>query len=362
MKNVFIVSAWGRGSALAYQLKQQGHSVIFVDLSALLPVDSSEWEGPFGVFMPEGLSSLHKKFLLGGSYFSVPQGFCAFTAQGPVESFGNLKFLSKKKQDFFLNLARQWTNSYLSYENKGRDVCLSGYYFKESSHAYLQELRSCLQAGGVKWISVNSSEQVNISIKKNHVHIHLEGVKKEVFLVWTLGGLQSQKLFPQYFDKLFPGWKKPMYIWRKFSLNWHTGRFQKILPSILAVLPEADKTFQFQEGMMSVKKHPFSSKTDLWILCSYQQAANKAYLTKLLSSTKSKFHSLFPFSSIEVSCDDKKEHQNHFVLYQEDVIRERLSFKKTLPIMHLNPESCGKMDSYSLMRHSMRLAAFLEKI
>ena len=362
MKNVVIVSAWGRGSVLAYQLKQIGHSVIFVDISTLLPADSSERGGPFGVFMPEGLSSLQKKILLGDSCFPVSQGFCAFTSQGPVESFGNLNFLPKKKQDFFLNLSRQWTNSYISYENRKWDF-QSEYYFKESSHACLQELREYLQAGGVKWISVHSSEQLDISIKKDHVYINLEGMKKKVFLVWALGGLESQKLFPQYFDELFPDWKEPVYIWRKFSLNWNVGRFQKILPSILSILPKTSKTFQFQEGVMSVKKHPFSSKTDLWILCSYQQAANKAYLTNLLSSTKNSLHSLFPFSSLEVSFDDdKKRHQNYFVLYQEDIIREKLSFEKTLPIMHLNPESCGKMDSYSLMRHSMQLADFLEKM
>ena len=362
MKNVLIVSAWGRGSAMAYQLKRQGYSVMFVDMSPGLSVDSSEREGPFGVFMPEGLSALHKKILCGDSYFPVSKGFCSFTPQGPVESFGNLKFLPKKKQDFFLDLIRQWTNSYTSFEHREWNLCQSEYYFRENSHAYLQEIREYLQAIGVQWLSINSSEQINISIQKNHVYVDVEGVKKKSILVWALGGLESQKVFPKYFDLLFPDWKEPLYIWRRFFLQWDPGKFQTILPCLLAVLPDADESFKFQEGMMSIKKHPFSSNTDLWILCSYQQSIDKAYLSNLVSSTKNKLHSLFPFSSIKISFDHQKKYQNYFVLYQEDIIREKLSFKKTLPIMHLNPESCGKMDSYSLMMHSMQMADFLEKI
>lgn len=356
MKNVLIASLWGRGSALAYRLKKQNYSVTFVDMSPCLSLCSSETEGPFGVFVPEGLNGLDKTVLCGDSCFPVEQGFSCFTSSGPMESCGNFKFLPKKKQKVLWNLVQEWTNSYLSFQDTEGDLYKEKYFFRENSQAYFSELREFLQKAGVKWVSVDSTQQVDIFIESKHAYMEIEGVKEKSFLVWALGGLESRELFPKFFNLLFPDWSEPIYIWQRFSLKWNPREFQKIYPAVLAVLPDKE---QLKEGVMSIKKHPFSSHTDLWILCSYQQSADKAYLSNLISSAERQIQSLFPFSSITVSFDDKKQCQNYFVLYQEVLMREKLSFKKTLPVLHLNPESCGKLDSYSLMKHSLQMFRFL---
>ena len=356
MNNVLIVSAWGRGSALAHQLRKQNYLVTFVDMSPCLSLCSSEREGPFGILVPEDLSDLYKQMLCGDSSFSVPQGFSCFTSEGPIESQGNFSILPKSKQQFLWSLAQKWTNSYTSDSSIEWDICRGKYFLREHSTMYLNELRAFLESTGVQWISLDTAKE--IIIKKDYVE--MEDVSKESLLVWALGGLESRELFPKYFDLLFPDWSEPDYIWRRFSLKWNLEKFQNTLPSLLVVSEDIKESFELQEGMMSIRKHPFSSKTDIWILCSYPQSTDKPYASHLISSAEDKINSLFPFAPVEVSFDGENKH-NYFIVYKKDMMRKKMEFKKTLPVLHLNPESCGKLDSYSLLAHSMRIFDFLKK-
>ena len=104
LKNVAIVSAWGRGVWLAHQLQQEGFRVTVLDVSSLLPfVSSLQREGPFGIFLPSSLSDLQKQYLLSDSFHSVEQGFSVYTSEGPIEFQGPLSsLLRKKRKDFYL--------------------------------------------------------------------------------------------------------------------------------------------------------------------------------------------------------------------------------------------------------------------
>ena len=103
-QDVVIVSAWGRGTWLTHQLQQKGFSTTVLDVSSLLPsMSSTQREGPFGVFLPSGLSDLQKQYLSSDNFYTVEQGFSVFTSQGPVEFQGPLKsFFMKQRKDFQL--------------------------------------------------------------------------------------------------------------------------------------------------------------------------------------------------------------------------------------------------------------------
>jgi len=98
--DVIIVSAWGREAWLAQKLSHNNiFQVTVMDNYAALPAKTSgEREGPFGIFVPENLDDVKKKYLQGSNYYPVPHGFCVFTPQGPLELHGPLTPFMKKRK------------------------------------------------------------------------------------------------------------------------------------------------------------------------------------------------------------------------------------------------------------------------
>ena len=298
MKSVIIISAWGRGAYLAYQLRQKDFDVTIYDVSSLFPpLSSEEREGPFGVFLPENLSDLQKKYLCGDNFEFVRQGFSILTSQGLMEFRGSLKsFFIKTNKDFalcystlshlphfsgkekrvflrqkikkntfspLLLMAKRLTNSFVYDDKKKRENILfadspkdqktfpfldfsplfSEYVLRESSQRHFVELKSILLEKGVKWINIPPSQEGNtpIRFKVNKKNIQLkwnEQKNNSHFLVWTLSGPETKKYFYHEMPWLFPGWEEPVKIWRKFSLSWNQKGFENIIPSLLLVLPD----------------------------------------------------------------------------------------------------------------------------
>ena len=295
MKNVVIVSVYGRGACLAHQLQNKGFETTVLDVTSLLPsLSSPEREGPFGVFLPSNLSDLQKQYLCGDSFYPIQQGFSVFTPKGPLEFQGPLSsFFMEVREDFklcysilshapeinniglstkkkaqmikqfedssvLLYLAAELTDSYMepvaSIENKVFSPLFSDYIFRESSQRYFSDLKRSLQEKGVKWNSVTSKEEivplVN-EIKK----------QKDHFLIWTLSGPETDHYFSDGMPLLFPKWTSPVKIWRRFALSWDQQGFKNIIPSLLLVWPDYTQkkeksSYSVSKNLLSLKKNP----------------------------------------------------------------------------------------------------------
>ena len=392
MKKALIVSTLGRGVYLAYQLKKKGWEAVFMDLSSS-GFYAPEKEGPFGVLAPKFMSDLQRKALCMDSCFPISQGLSYFTPQGPFESSGKLG----NKQPFFADsqklnaeqLFEKCATSYMyedakilnfrklfqkinpvhskktqilkAYENE--------YFFRERSFHCFEQLKQLLQSIGVERITVpeEAEEQgkiiKNISINKNKVYIESTGVSGEFsVLVWTLGGLESQKILQKKdFQLLFPYWKKPEQLWQRFSLKWNLHKFQNIVPNILTVLPYF-KNKALTKDLMSIKKHPCSKDTDIWLLCPYQENLyDRTEMEKVIYSAEQQLKTLFPpFEPIKISFDYNKKFLKSFAVYKKPKRQKYLDF--TFPVLHCHPESCAGLAPHALITHSVKILRFLESV
>ena len=450
MRDVVIVSSWGRGAWLAHQLQKKAFRTTLFDISSLQPLSSAEREGPFGVFLPSHLSDLQKSYLCGDHFYSVQQGFSIFASQGPVEFRGALNpFLLETCRDFqvchsvlhqtgiesrsslplsrgpvslgsnkssikeavrsnlFLYLAKEFSGSYTeqvrsvrvplslhpgkeTYRNhNGFSPLFSEYLFRESSQRYFADIKYALQKEGVKWLDMSAADLSSsnnllrdLKLKKTHIEFKWnEEVQKTRFLIWTLSGLETLQFFSNSMSFLFPTWKPPIKIWKRFSLSWDQGAFQKVIPLLLLVLPEyirrdhvsheheqeheqePEPFLRWGEDFLSLKRHPEASKMDLWMLCPYDERFNKSILSSYLRVALDRLNCLLPGFSINGYLPEQEICHDYFVLYEKEGLFNRKKRDKKLynRLFHLNPESAGKMDAYSLMRQSSDILESLLK-
>lgn len=453
LKNIAIVSAWGRGAWLAHQLQQSGFHVTILDVSSLLPsVSSLQREGPFGVFLPSHLSDLQKQYLLSDNFYSIEQGFSVYTSAGAVEFQGPLySFLRKKRKDFCLlealltemselsgfskterkemtslsgvshlsenikslwdkkqkkqiieeiesseslvRLALELGSSYFETArikkisktllpllstkagksssslghlfSESSKACslsplFSDYFLREASQRYFAEVKNSLQTEGVQWLDISQQDAdgdlKELEFTKKCVRFRLKGEKQEVpFLIWALSGPETVRCFSDKMPVLFPKWKEPLKIWRPFSLSWDRGGFENVMPSLLVVLPSAHQ--ENNNGIISLKKHKSVSHIDMWILCPYSQRFDEQALSSCLDSALNQLRVIFPHFSISGFLPDKNYYQEYYVQYESHSFLEKKGFyNKVHPrLFHLNPESTGKVDAYSLMQQSNRI-------
>lgn len=94
---VVIVSAFGRGHALAQELTSQDIPVTLLDVGACLGESTAEdEEGPFG-FFNQGLSNFDNQFLLEGTPPQLQnQGFTWMFSRGPLEMRGPVTTLHRE--------------------------------------------------------------------------------------------------------------------------------------------------------------------------------------------------------------------------------------------------------------------------
>ena len=383
-KKIILVNAWGRGDYLAHQLNKKGINTVVWDVSSLLtPLSSAEREGPFGVFLPSHLNDTQKHYLTGDEFYLVPQGFSVLNSQGPVEFKGPLSpFFRKTRKDFqnshtflnssklprlfsipkkthtkednwFLRLSKEWAGCTLASSSSIKKTnfkspLFADYVLREASQRHFESIKNSLKEKGIVWVELEkTTNQLSLQIKKKYMELSYHEEQKADCLIWTLSGLETEKYFSHLRPLLFPDWKKPLKIWRRFLLSWNSDVLEKLLPALLWIppdLPSSSSSQQHSELYLSLKKHPNMSRADLWVLCPYEKNKENILLEKALK----RLQSLFPGFSFKASLPDLKEACNpYFALYET-----RPLLNTNTRLCFLNPEAIGKMDSYSLLQYS----------
>ncbi len=385
-KQGVVVSAFGRGAFTAHQLRRIGFEVTLLDLTAFFPALSAcEREGPFGVFTPSHLSGLQKRYLLGDNYYPASKGFSCLSSQGLLEFQGPLSsFFLKTRKDFqlcysvlsscqsgkkkaewekslgqqhLLRFLARWASVYMesSKSLKNLSPFFADYFLRESSQRHFEELKKSLQAEGVERFAVSAENTKNrkargsLKFTKKYIQLKIgEWEKSADFLVYTLSGPETRRIFPTLLPLLFPRWEEPVKIWRRFSLSWDPGRFKNIIPDLLWIILEDDeKESTGEDKIFSLKKHPADrSRLDLWMLCPYTGRFNTDL--RFLEPALARLNGLFPGFSLQGVQEQPDLNQEYFVLYKNSFKK-----KKVPPhLFHIGPESCGKMDACSLMQES----------
>lgn len=376
MIDVVVVSAGDRCFWLLDQLCKAGLKTSVWDISSDLSLSIPDREGPFGIFLPSCLDDWKKKYLCGDQFDTLSNGFCVFSSQGPLEFRGPLTSLlmqknqdlkscysylkenkkktlmglkKKKEINWLCNLALQLTGTYQTQRHPSPIPLFSEYILRESSFRYLQEMNHSFQEKGVSYLS---GKLKSISFKEDGVDLQLQDTKvKAQFLVWALSGLETKKYFAESMDVLFPHWQEPIRIWKRYSLLWDKAAFQKVIPHGLIVVPRPEKCLHSDCNLISVKSNTLSSYTDVWVLSEFENSQNKNHLPEILNH----LHILFPGFSLREKTPQDEGNNNYFVLYKTEEMRKKI-LSSTHPLLfHLNPESVGFSDAYSLIQSSQEV-------
>ena len=376
-EDVLIVSAWGRGGWLAGRLAQKGCAVKMLDVSSCLPLSSADREGPFGVFIPDDLNDLDKKYLHGDNYDVCRHGFCVMTPKGPVEFRGPLSdFIEPSLQNIMC-----WENIFSAFKKplkaralplksgalplKARGYAPPGrlffpYVLRESSARFFQSMGAEWGELGVKREAASQIRSVclgesGVCVKTEH------GESCGKLLVWALNFLESKNAFP-HLDFCAPhNFMSGGQVWSRFVLHWEVKLFQKVFPLCMLVWPHP------KEGLvMTIKRRPGANSADLWVL----DAADDSCLprpakTQPPSSIRERaercLNVLFPgFSCVLESDSPPSAPAGGFARYDHSLIKKH--FKNTGPgLFYLTPEAAGCLDAYSLFQEEKKLKSFILK-
>jgi len=150
-------------------------------------------------------------------------------------------------------------------------------------------------------------------------------------------------------------WTLPENIWQRFTLHWDRP-VKDIIPHMMLIVSDPDRPW-CKENVISLKGNPQSNIVNMWVLCPYSERTQESSLRHYQQSAMDQLRACLP--GLSMTCHDPIPQQNHeyFVQYKpHDNINKR--FGKPFPLLHLNPESVGKVDTYSLMKG----AVFFERI
>lgn len=245
---IVIVSAFGRGHALAQELRLSDIPVALLDVSPHLGDSSADdEEGPFG-FFSQGLSNTESQRLLEDSPLLQVQGFTWMLPRGPFEMRGPLTSLHQQTQKI-PEAVWNWSYGEGPSSVKDHQYLLNGdftdtwfYHLTRAFHSHhwapnyragLVEgslpfgsdfmLRSVYRAGHQKSLASLEKNGVEVRSPVEIIDVAREGgafiksfeIKKtgsdstELIsfetAVWFLSGEETERLSPKLQEKLFPG-------------------------------------------------------------------------------------------------------------------------------------------------------------
>ncbi len=314
IKEVVIVSAFGRGQWLASELQSQGRSVALIDTTEKMGRWAPEdWEGPFGWYSPERLTASQIERLTCEDYFeSVDTGFCLWADRGPMDSMGPLSATWLES-----SLAWQTAKSYIQNFDSGTSVQRSvwirelsekpfqqswiallshqfaanlflenAYAFEEgrplslfsplslrrvSRRGYQQSLDWCASKG-VQVFKDSAFKDLSIegkSIQGIEIEGELSGAIKGKHFIWLLSSEETAAMSPRVGSILFPdGIVHPEWCWMRFrfelDLNLPAGDYRQVFPKSVLIIEDPNLPW-VNSNLISLQRSVSEGEYDAWL-------------------------------------------------------------------------------------------------
>lgn len=305
---VVIVSAFGRGHALAHELRLADIPVTLLEVSPSLGESSADdEEGPFG-FFSQGLSAVESQKLLEESPLLQIQGFAWMFSRGPLEMRGPLAALHRESYNI-PEPVWNWVFGEGPTGVKDHQYLLNGdftetwfYHLSRSFHsnhwapnyrAGLVEgslpfgadflLRSVHRAGLAKSLDALAHAGVEVKSPVEILDVAREGTNRlksfeirragsdstELLgfetAVWFLSGEETERLSPKLQEKLLPdGVLRPKGSWVRARLKLPAGPTREALPLHTVWVQDVDLPWT-HDNLFAVVRTPNSELFDLWL-------------------------------------------------------------------------------------------------
>lgn len=333
---VLIVSAFGRGHALAHELRAQDIPVLLLDVGPSLGESLAEdEEGPFG-FFSQGLSLFESQRLQADAPpLLQTQGLTWMLRKGPLEMRGALASLHREsleipevvwqwvqgegpkqvkehqyllnadfRETWFYHLSRSfhsnhWAPNYRAGLVEGSLPFGSDFMIRSVYRAGVQRSLEQLEAAGVE---VRSPVEILDAAREGNSHLKSFEIRKldsdstELIafenLIWFLSGEETEKLSPRLQEKIFPqGVLRPKGVWSRSRLKFPVSAQRDVLPLHSIWVQDVDLPWT-HENLFVLIRTSNPELFDLWFRLPeafrFQRDYLQVHLQKILEKIESR--------------------------------------------------------------------------
>ncbi|MGE3759356.1 MAG: hypothetical protein AB7H97_16455, partial [Pseudobdellovibrionaceae bacterium] len=322
--DAIVVSAYGRGHALAADLALQGMAITLLDVSHRLGRWSSDdWEGPFGYFRSEKFSGLQIERLIEEDMpLEVPQGFTVWLKSGPLDlkssltqhrlkSLGvekeNLAYMSEhdsqqgqkkeslrtllENQKFASNWISRLAHFYSSTRMSNHASSLyvgdpvnltSPFYIRYGTRPGFEKSLNWVSLKGVKVIP--KADIVDVAFKDMRVVEGLEirsehaGLLRADQVVWCLSSEETKFVSDRLQKTLFPhGHIEADWSWVRYRLRFSALPERDILPPHFVLIEDLESPWT-HENFSIVRRTTLADCFDIWMCVPSLHRFQKQYL------------------------------------------------------------------------------------
>ncbi len=351
--DVVIVSSYGRGNWLAFELRTLGLEVILVDVSESTGRQTPEdVEGPFGYFQATQLTPSQRARLDSEDYADVIEdGFVVWLKSGPIDLRGpqaqellarhkisaeaksyvekydqltekNRSELTRKmnhdtfEKTWFAQLAHSLGCPVAMSANKfldeGRPLPLFSPYSvrrvsrlgHEKSLTWLQEKGvRVLQKAKISDVALRGAEMLNIEVSSQW-----SGVLSADQFIWCLTSEETQHFSKEFVGDFFSnGVLRPEWVWLRFRFEITGEQLVSTLPVRFLVIEDESLPWS-HANMMWVQKTPSSGLFDVWMRAPAVHRFQRSYHEKLATDAAQILSSRLPGAELKIN-EYPQEHQ-----------------------------------------------------
>lgn len=322
-RKVLVLSAFGRCHSLAADLKNKGFEVELVDVTESLGRWAPEdWEGPFGLFKWEGLTSSQLARLEAEDYSeAVEKGFVFLFPDGPLEMKGPLFSHRWRNLGFSENAKNFVTRFHIASDSEKAKMkealtresydqnWVVGLMNQLSSPIFIRNdaalsegepmpvfapmmLRRTSRKGlgdGLKWVqSLGITVHAPAIIKdirldgKSCSGVEIEatwsGALQGQVVVWGLTSEETFRVQPSVGKKLFPeGFASPTWMWMRYRLQLNSAAPLSVLPAHFVMVQDPCLPWT-HANLMILQRTVQSPSYDIWIRIPTEQRFHRTYL------------------------------------------------------------------------------------
>lgn len=322
MTDVIIVSAFGRGHWMAWELADKGLQVQLLDFSESLGRWTPEdWEGPFGVNKADWLSSSQWARLQEEDDLDpVNDGWTFWVPDGPIDTRGPFSqhFISgplkgsAKAESFdqawpFLMANSLSATDFLDH-TQARDVAAGLDIFspfsvhRVSRRGFQNSIEWCRKRGveifesaNLEDIQIETSHMRGVEVKSTY-----KGALRAERFVWCLTSAETAKLQEKVAKTLYPGGVlESEWSWIRFRMSFDEGIYQQVIPIHSVILDDLFLPWS-HANLLILQKTVKPQHYDVWLRLPTHHRFQRAYLEDMGRKAEAVLQKKLPFSKIQI--------------------------------------------------------------
>jgi hypothetical protein len=341
-KQISIVSAFGRGHAMAQSLVQQGLGVRLFDVSSQLGDSTAEDdEGPFGL-LNSGLSSFDSQRSLGDfQNLRCDQGLTWMFAEGPFEMKGPLSSVHRQAMkvsdqvwDWSISGKALSTGELSKLVNSDFDQVWFFHLLKSlTANQWIPPFRAGLVGESLPWTadlllrqtSRKDLQQSLIALSEHNVKVSVGAVIEDVLIenekqfsglevrdqgstssqfqtcdqmIWCLSGEETEhlRLDKKIFSK---GVEKSLFSWNRVGLRAELNSRLESLPEISVWLQDRALAWS-HDNLFILRRTTQRNSFDLWVRTPSFQRENREYQSEIFLKCLQEIKTRIDISEIEL--------------------------------------------------------------